>query len=1056
MAPLPEQSTSAVTVEDAIAARKAAARKKSTSRSGPSTEASRYRQDGGRTLSSPMRAGSEPPSSSPVRIVTGRSRSSSHDAALTREYAPVSGKRKRDSGHRRSRQFDSDEMELVEDSHPRNTIDISDEESDSSVAHDGESPERPRAEAIPDDRFALAGKRKRAIRGMMPAAWVKKAEKDLELMRKEKKSGRIRQEIVELDDNDENGAPNESDDPAVARVRINRSGARRPIRFIGDQTTSESDSAPDPEHGGEDDESEIEIRQAAHTWANQTSIKQSSKSYWNNVIGKILMRGEASSVSRLRRRKTKRPSSRVSSKNSQLKHAEDRSRQSQTRPKQSRLDVYYVPPVHLNTDEALFSALPIRNEFHGSSRNLPRRPKEQNDGSKLNPLPVQSVHQAPTTPLSTATAHSEAWKTQAVAFSRFSFDFGLQRLPVGIVFAPHTFIGKGHLHETLSHAEPDQGITPENYSCSPFGIHLDGSMCENDFMTFLPRLCEQMYCEITSLPVPVSLSGSVVEVLFFVSRYAFDVGKVSINTRETILGELAKTSKRLEQWIELTAAEEQNWRDLIQALLPWNYLNFTLSYRNYLDAHVQEQPVSSHDAAAADVASALGQIVRKLLALGLKRTAATLRALVNAEHREHVDELTCEIWVALIHMCSTEEGHASRKLLTHGTLWRTISEHLHQNAQQTSIQPILLNELACHTAITLSALSQFGQTGLCRAEPCLSSHWDFITDALDAIKPSELHKQFPTMSSTNRRRTSRYLWCLFARCLTMSGRWLWPILPQTRLFGKLFDILNARELQDLSIDGEPSYPSFLSAPAASISPTVETDDTIFTIFLRMLAKAATESRTSGDKSSGTMFTRLAMRVIPMREALSYPRTVAPGIIRKHKSILINHYSIYVLLAIVDPSTAEKRLPRFKALLNFSASDKRARQECVKAILLYGLAWQRNGISNEPLLSWLGDLCDELRVKYLGLARQRNRLLMPLSDHTSKLAAREKNGATSARTAVPLRQADLQPVNAEMTEVALLAGLVIGCAGTFLTSATDGEFFAYPDLAYLNTGESTTS
>ena len=947
----------------------------------------------------------------------------------------------------------------------------SDDRSDSSEAgEEGESPDRP---FYADDKFNLKGSRKKAAFASMPAFYVKRAIRDLQAMQQEKKAGKRVREVMR----DPGSGEEEQENPARAKVRVNMDNASRPIRFIVENPTSDSDNN---DNSMEESEDEREA-EAAAAWANVEPVKKprmtsavAGKRYWEEIIGHILLRDklDRQAGQQLPKRKRKRKTDGMKSVSDRTHQLMEGSRDKavsdpkKSRKQQKRMDQYsyYIPPVVLDDTDALFAAMPQpslmsqfqrkqQNPFRRSTLNIeittlpdsfPGRPPLSGLG-RTEIIPGQAVNAIQT----------DVWAGEGAAFSRFSFDFNIKRLPPGLTFSPSSYIGKGYLRELASLASQSGVQTTGRRPCAPFGIKLDIDIGADDFLSMLPRLCEKTFEEIASMQSSIGLNTPAGETLRFCAHYMYEQSSSAANGRPiiaSILAELANLEARLDTWLTSSSTVQQK---MLLATLSFKWYMFEIAYRSDLIGRRSEVLTIDQEASKSHLLERLSEVTQILVTTGFGRTVKALKSMLTLtlEESGHVEDLQGEIWVCIIHLCSTShEGQPS--ILSHSTLWQLVESHLKTDAAVRSLHPILAGEVASYAAMALSSLSQFSIYGLSSSLPRLACYWPLILTIIDQIRVKEFPDSYTAMNNTSRTRASRYIWTIYARCLVLSSRWQWALLEQGKLVGKLFDILNSRELQDLSIDGESGFPSFVSDYTGQIGSEVEGDDTAFQLFLRILAQAAAEAERDGTKKARDLLGRISMRVMPMRERIPYSRLPSATTLRKHRSVLVNHYSLFVLLAAIDPSTSEKRFPRLKSILDFPEADSKARQDCLKAILYLGIVYRVKQINLSGLVFWLSELADYLKERYINLAKRRISTQQPLQDrtnlHNQKLVT--NTVAVGKQTSMD-KQTELAKINRDMSEVALLTGLLLGSVQQLMRTAPEAPRPhgqpTYPTLAFLH-------
>lgn len=918
----------------------------------------------------------------------------------------------------------------------------------------GDSPERPN---IPrDDRFALKGKRKKAAQAMMPAIFFKKAQKDLELMREEKKTGSIRHTLEGDAGDGEDGV----DRRANARVRLNPRNANKPIRFIADESTSESDKS---EARAADSGSEEEDTQhALHAWASLAQAKkkshdlpqekQAGKAYWNNVIGNILVRD------RLERQSgSQRLAVRKRTNTRKGRHRDEGTRdEHSTLAQSSRKSLHqhqpigqsFVPAVPLDDVDSLFAAIPLRSDGQGVTP-ARRRPFVQarditDSGFKEDPtIDVPAPASSKAGKAVNNSVVSDRWTEAGSSFSRFSCDFNLQPLPAGTSFSAATYLGRGYLQELLGSNDSPIGNENVIFGETPFGIHLDSEMEPEVFLSMLPRLCDSIYVECTSEAPPSSLlASSTGQALHFTARYTYGhPAKPDTACVERVLAGLEDLEARLDRWLA-----QQTARRSAEALLVARWYMVEFGYRACLSSDWTTAEVIRQ------LQDRLVDLVHAALSTGLNKPMKALDSIGNASDvRRSVDDLHCELWVCILHVASATIG--STKVLSEDKLWNTVDTHLEQLAESRSLHPILAGEISSYTAMALARLSQFTADGTSQQHAQLGSYWPIHSKVIDRLQPQEFAAGYACLSRIGRTRASRYVWTLYARCLVLATRWKWPLLDQSRLVGRLFDMLNARDLEDMSIDGLSQFPGFLADYAGTVGTEIERNDTVFCLLLRIIARVASEAEGDGSPKNLAIPARLAMRITPMREHLIYPSQPSTGAQRKHRSVLINHYSLHILLAAVDAKNADRRFDKFKATLDFPAADIRARQDCLRAITYLGIVYIARDIDIGRLVQWLAEIADHLRDGFVRVSRQRLAQVAELQRASTMPDGKRGNKSMAPGPAVGgvVLQKNLARCARQLGEIAITMGVLLGAIQQLIQAQRSHGVTRYPPIAMLHSG-----
>lgn len=983
----------------------------------------------------------------------------------------------RENRSSRKRQATSQARPSADGSAAAVTTVIESSETDESVSDrplGSDSPDRPIATR--KDRFTLKGKRKRAAMFMMPAVALKKAEADLRLMEREMAEGKqIRLEELDDDEATNDAVPKS----AKAKKRWRPQNTNRPFRYVTELSTDESDSGASRDGSPADDDDETQA--AMHVWANMAAGKtqaaqDTSNQYWDKVIGRILLRRDrkARTAATRRRRKPGKKSDRSGKEHQQPADDGRRSFKPPSRSKQSTIAQHFVAPVYLDTADRLF-------EHCRSQSAVNRVAPRSKDQSKA----FWRVLAGPTSTLSHV---SEAVSTKATAevvdtptaasvhtpigclsentdatskFARFSFDYNIERLPAGLKFASSSYLAAGCLHEHLCHLKGEPTFSVPD-PVAPFGIRLDNAMSSEVLLQILPRLMDCMYEYTIGEIASVNLHGSVNQALRFLGYYGL-VWHFQDSAYATVRSAIFEQLSSLETRLDTYLAEVDDVDSILSSsmiAIKWAMFEITTLAYAVIYRHAD---AASKEAARHHILETMTYLVQSLLQSSPAKLASKLREITSLDQSDDVqilvEDIYCETWVCLINVCTVTQNIAGYEFLSLGSFWHTVEHCLNEAAIEQSLHPIVRGEASSFVAMLLCAISQFNASGESIATPQMSAHWPIISQALDNIKSQDFAHAYSAMSSPNRARISRYIWTVFARILHMSTRWEWPILDQGKLVGKMFDILDSRQLQDFTIEGEADFPAFLSNFSGKISTEIDHDDTVFHLFLRILSQAAFECNRQNDRKSTMTLARIAMRIMPMREYLQYGRHNITGK-NLDRSVLVNHCALLIVLAIVDPSTAERRFAKLKTVLDFAGSDARARQDYLKAIMFIGIVYKVRGIDLSPVLSWLSHTADYLCSSYSQCAKRRAALLAVKRKAGSNLKNGQHHSSTTVlkHASAPLPDVtvdmEIQLVNRDMAEMAVMEGLLLGAVQQIMLvkPADDATItVTYPCLDYLNTG-----
>lgn len=948
-------------------------------------------------------------------------------------------------------------------------IDSSDaSSSDSGGPLGSDSPDRPVASR--KERFTLKGKRKRAAMFMMPAVALKKAEADLRLMEQEMEQGKQ----VRLEEPHDDGNSQGDTESVTAKKRWRPQNANRPFRYVTELSTD--DSASDSDRNDPQTNDNDETQSAMQAWTSMATgkhhpgsapVKQDNR-YWDKLIGRILVRSNAASG--VRRRRKRKNANEQHNTNQDFSHNKGRERnKSALRPRQSHLGQHFVTPVYLDTADRLFdnalSGFSAKRARHRSRVNREAFWKVMAGPPSTQALAYSSAaaqHATLATPLAPVQSKVKGTidETEGSAkFARFSFDYNIERLPIGLTFTPSSYLGAGHLQELICHMkmEPTYSLrTP----VTPFGIGLDSTMPSEVLMQILPRLIDCLYEYTIGETAPSHLNGPINQAVRFLSYYALiyiSEESTCDVTRAAIFNHLTALETRLEGYVAEVDSVDGT---LSSTMIAFKWAMLEMSILAYAEMH-RTSGAAAKQTARHHILESMMDFARSLLQGGPAAMAKALCAstvnLQDGDVRIQLKDIHCEAWVCLINLSAVGQTIEAYAFLSLASFWHTVEHCLNEEAIERNMHQIVRGETASFVAMILCALSQFNTGGVSGPKPQLTAHWSILIQVLSNVKTQDFAQTYNAMSSPNRTRTCRYIWTVFARCLNMASRWDWPLLDQGKIIGKLFDILDSRQLQDFCIDGDADFPAFLSNFTGEVSTQLDSDDTTLHIFLRILSQAAFESSQRNDKKATMALARIAMRVMPMREHLPYARHSIAGKVLD-RSVLVNHCALLIVLAVIDPSTSERRLEKLKTILDFVSSDSRARQDYLKAIMFMGIVYKVRGMDLTPVLSWLTHTADYLCQTYTQCAKRRAILLA--SKRKAALAQKNvqhnfvkpggRHGSVPASNAVI--EKEIYDVNREMGETAVMEGLLLGAVQQIMLTAPQEDASnsaSYPSLEYLD-------
>ncbi|GAA5842711.1 hypothetical protein JCM3766R1_005759 [Sporobolomyces carnicolor] len=915
------------------------------------------------------RADSEPPASSPARLHV-------HVSTATKRRIAKPSKSVHAHGRDRDRTaLDADilnvpriESDLDSDS---DDVQVESLDGESEIPSDSEAEEEDEegseAEEGEDDatarrsRYKLDTSRKRALTSMLPKSFFKKAQEDLKLMERERAMG--------IDSGDELNSGDEEAQEIRKNKAKRRKDARRldePMRFDGDAFTDESGEEPDRTDSEAEQEAQEE-HDAVYAWERNFAPARGRAGRGDDIVERFLKqaRRPKKSVKQGGKKQEAKGSRVIRDANGSREGGKDRPRRSgggDERPKVSEARSRpLIKAVRLDSERALFASAGLRHE--GDDDAAPIRfdhDRQPSVTSAAVPDMAQSAR---------SERDDEIW----ASFANFTFDFGIERLPPGVQFASsESFIQNGHLYSLI------QPSTASLASTFAYGLALNASATIDEIAGQLPTLMDAIHDSITSQSSPSAEAG--VEPVTDLSRALRFLGNF-ISTK------LASTTPDDKYRFGSTLATHLDHLDLRLANNEADIMNSKSSrtarilqswYTVDLTARLASTFAIGGDSRR--LGRFVSHLVRLLLADGLDNSISSLKRVMQVfpTGQLTVSDTTVEAWTGLISLATRTECQGDATF-DEGDLWNIVVEETLASLA-TSVRsrggPVA-GELLSLTAMFLCAASQFSPSGISSSKPRLRTHWPVMLQCLDSIQAGALTGTDHVASSTAISRRDRYLWTLFARCLVFVERWDWKMQVNDEVLARLFGLAAARRLANLSIEHRVDFPTGLEHPEKfNVIELEPNKDTAFSIFLKLVISAANnlpESTDAEQRKRSTQLVRLAVRLAP----ISTDWNDQSPELAKSDSILVNHYSLLLTLAILHPAQAGQRVEQARKLAAFAKADKEVRKATVRAIWIWARAFRHFDLPLEPLLAWLGSIVSLLTTEYLDVEKQ------PRIEHSGK-------------------------------------------------------------------------
>lgn len=765
-------------------------------------------------------------------------------------------------------------------------------------------------------RTHLDGRRRRALGMMMPAVFMKRAQADLRLMERERERG-------EISGSDQGSGDGEEDEHEVAPSRRRQSRIRHGsydqgrLRANGRFTDEWGDDSPAQSSESEEDS-------AVMTWLNAFAPRREASTN-SDIIDRILSRARQSKLAHPR---GKHPSKRV-------------------RPRAEAR----APLREATNGESMESdrhRTGLKHVAH-TSATRPRDVSRPHDLANAEDAPLAA--ELPMLPTGPKTRHTIDERFHN--YVKASHDFGLDRLPLGITCSPSSFVSRGHLHSLL---QPPASLGKLYRSVLIGDVSLRSSMTSLELEDALAPLFDAIHEDLTGREIVLMTEATSWEVLRFLGSYLSEVVSKEAEQSQrdrlprAIVSHLGRLRTRLQ------AHEDASAPLAVHGMLQVAWYSFDLFTRSVdhcgVDGLKDDQLLSAR------------RLVGSLVSHGLEHTTKSLKAAIASvqdnEASSVISDVSVHAWLGLISYALSVATPA--RIVDEGILWSMVGEEIELSLGPDARKGFLLGEKLSYAIMTLCAISQLSSTGLSTSTPRLHGSWSLVRTTLDFIVPAQIAQSDATLSSTAIARRDRYIWTLFARCMVLIERWGWQLDSRDDLVPRLFDLLNARRLADLTIEPQHEFAAFFETPTEhqSNSSLDASADTAFHILLKLIVQFDRSLSVRTDSDRQRQLVRLASRLSPVTTG---GWTGQSPEIFHDTSILINHYSLYLIFAVLAPRNAAQRIEQARRLIDFSAVDSEARRSCVRAAMYFTRVCASSGDIPGSLVKWLQAIVSNVRKEY---------------------------------------------------------------------------------------------
>ncbi len=553
--------------------------------------------------------------------------------------------------------------------------------------------------------------------------------------------------------------------------------------------------------------------------------------------------------------------------------------------------------------------------------------------------------------------------------AKFTADFRIRALPVGLAFGPNTYIGKQLLHDLIIFILAGDIPPDQPHSFSNLGVTFLPEMVSMQYAQSLEKVADVL-CERLSpaqvLTPQVSVDFKEYEVLMHSScRYlGWLLTQVPQDERKVIFEATSNCARR-------TADAAQSRLD--SSSLDAGQSNFealsTLWFAIELSSRAHALGVRMDlDIDVADWKERILMLMRFLISFGFEEMLGSITSAQDALDGPSDDVTVAGLWVCLIHFLPKmseilQAAQGSTSYLS-SLLLEIIQENRH-------LLPSDLDnsEYIWRTIFSLCALSQFSINGNAGSKVALPPCWNLVVAALSTVRLTHEPTVDQTRAQSTLKERDKYVHLIVSRCYLLCARWKWTLGEAHVMIDKLVSVFKSRKFSDL-LGEDPDFPAFLRRFNLRLLKEIRRSDSAFCIVLKVIAMAAVEEGESNDgvQRASNKLRRLLSLIIPIGKI---PFTKQSPPVNQELSMLYNRFSSIIIAIYLERSVAtlKGRVEQARRYVDFPNLDWKSKQACIRAAMHITILVQHLGLPLDEPLKWFEDMTNVLLTEYRDSATQ---------------------------------------------------------------------------------------
>ncbi|KAI9066820.1 hypothetical protein FKP32DRAFT_1673568 [Trametes sanguinea] len=542
---------------------------------------------------------------------------------------------------------------------------------------------------------------------------------------------------------------------------------------------------------------------------------------------------------------------------------------------------------------------------------------------------------------------------------RVTVDLDIQPLPAGISFPNATYLGHGWLYELINFL-PGTHDTPSPSSCSMFDCYLHPDMPAEAFNVCLESLCDQIRNLILGAPAPASYETCQKwqSFLHAVSQHlSWLLAKSNDNAQATLMTDVESMIQRLaslvEEPVEILPEDEKPNPLVLQVL--WFVVEASCRLASCRRKRAEEMDLLM-------ITASIKSLISKLWDFSFGSSAILLDLSRDGLLKASEGQQVAELWICLLNL-TTDKSMEGSFLSQGNSFWALFLDVLHSKGLRDSSDP-RLREAMWRSIFSLCALSQFSLHGNSTMLPRLTASWEVIAALLERSPLSADPRADASLSKRVLRKRDEYVRVLVSRCLWLNLKWQWrlDVDDASLVFNRLLDVFKSRRFASLA--DEPSdFPSFLRHSNLALLHESKRSDTAFTLFLKLVVKAAEELRKRNPQVAQPVaispkLKKILSLAVPVG---SVPFTEDTPPTTHELSMLYNRFSAVAVAIYLEPTVPNLRyrLANARRYVNFKDTDNETRRACIRGAMHLGTLLRHLDLPLNDILDWLGEMTNTL-------------------------------------------------------------------------------------------------